>query len=136
VLVTGDQHLGQMGDPEEGDVPDPHALEVELRGHVLRSEEGPLLQPLPGKQHLREAEGLDPLRTRGRQDVRELGAAILAVQVELVMTERRHQLGHVVGVGAGVVALLGGGAIGVAEAAKVGRDHREVLGEQGISLYQ
>src|SRR5918995_6348308 len=38
-FATGDQHLRQMGDPEEGDVPDPHALEVELRGHVLWGEE-------------------------------------------------------------------------------------------------
>ena len=56
------------------------------------------------------------------------------MQVELVMTKRSHQLGHVVGIGAGVVALLRGGAIGVAEAAKVGGDHGEVLGQQGDQL--
>jgi hypothetical protein len=49
-LLSGNEHLRNVRDPEERDVPEPHAPEIELCGYVLRREVGPLLEPFSGEE--------------------------------------------------------------------------------------
>lgn len=125
-----DQHLGYVRQKEEPEVPAPHALLPELRRHVLRRPETRLLQPEPGNLHLAETQLLHPVAVHGAQRVRVIGAAVFAVDVEGLVAELRHEVRHVVRVGAGVVALGGGRLVSVAEAAQVGGDDGEVRCQQ------
>lgn len=100
-----------MRNKEEAQMPAPHALLPKLCGNVLLGPEAALLQPEAGQQHFAVAQRLDALAVLGRQGVGVVGAAVFAVQVELVVPELRHQVGHVVGVCAGVVAVGCGGFV-------------------------
>lgn len=115
-------------------MPDPDAAQVELRGDILGGEVGPFLQPFAGEQHFREGEGADAGAFRGGERIGEFGATVLAVEVEGLVAEMRHQRGHVAGVGEGVVTLLRRRLVGVAEAAQIGSDDAEVGREQRDEL--
>lgn len=129
-LVALDEHLGHVRDPEEAQVPAPHAPRFVLRRDVVHCPERALLEPEPGQQHLAKAQAPDAVAQPGRDRVRELGAAVLAVHVKGLVPELVHERGHVGDVGRAVVALGRWRLVRVPEAAQVGRDEGEVRRQQ------
>lgn len=120
-----------MRQKEEPEMPAPNALLPKLRAHILRRPETRLLQPEPRDDHLAKTQLQHAVAVHRRQSVRVVRPAVLAVYIECLVAQLRHQVRHVVGVGRGVVAVGCGWFVCVPEATQVRGDDGEVWCEQG-----
>jgi hypothetical protein len=96
---------------------------------AIHGQEGVVLQPVAGEDHLLVDELLDAVRVGGGELVGRGGAPVLTDEPEPVVAELGHELGEVLGHVAHVEAARG--VLGVPEAAHVRDDHPVVPGEQG-----
>lgn len=133
-LVPGNQHLRDMRDVEERQVPTPHALLPVLRGDVVPRPKRALLEPEPGNQHLAERQRLHAIAVLGRDGVRIIRAPVLGVQVEGPVAQLRHQLDDIVRVRLRVVTVCCWRFVRIPESAQVGGHDAEVWCEEWHQL--
>lgn len=110
--------------------PAPYTLHSILCRHVARTPQVTFLQTQSTQQHFTETQLQHPVSIQSSNSIRIVRSTILAMQIELFMSELCHQLGHITGLFFGSISFRSGRLVRVAKTSQIGSDQSEVRCQQ------